>query len=467
MSVLSVYSAISSDDYQQASQCGDSWLSQGFLSREYLQSWKSHKNNDLLIARVYKEESKPSEMAGYLMLEHVPEKKMSVIKSLAVWPKFRRMGVASALLRRAINDTIHDTESQKIYLSVHVENKAAFDCYRKFNFQVERFLENFYNYSVTKEARTQHAFHMARIIDDKERQELFQNEKKTMSQVESESRFEYKLQYRFEPADCLDQEDGADVERRLLNEHNGTQSSENCSVLYFSSRDDAQRFFRDFHDEMGPSMTYQSHEAGTVFLDPTFYPHRPETGDDPNDPLQGQRRLAHPYRGDMERAMQRIKGSGGKEILAYVQANWNAREQHVAPVSSDDPTLVADCEASAAFKAKRATLQEHGIRNVATWHIAAAGVLDAEGKQTDAVKDKDHDAIRNAREIDQADCVITFVNDESRLSGAQALIGYAVGSKKPVFVVLENRTKHLGHFFYHPMVKLFDSIDELVKFIRN
>lgn len=58
------------------------------------------------------------------------------IFSLHVDPVYRNQGVASALLKRCINDMfLRDVKA--LVLDVHIDNKPAYNLYKKFNFKNE------------------------------------------------------------------------------------------------------------------------------------------------------------------------------------------------------------------------------------------------------------------------------------------------------------------------------------------
>lgn len=144
-------------------------------------------------------------------------------------------------------------------------------------------------------------------------------------------------------------------------------------------------------------------------------------------------------------------------MQAYIQGDWVA-----APVSGNrvDEAIKQHYEAMLAHTA------EHGIVNMATWHT-----LPNEPRE-DGV-----DAVRNCREIDQIDVVITYlqrVDPPKKHWGSLSLIGYALGARKRC-VVLAPRDcivwKH--HLVHHPMIVRIeytdhaDALDQLSAYIAQ
>ena len=129
-------------------------------------------------------------------------------------------------------------------------------------------------------------------------------------------------------------------------------------------------------------------------------------------------------------------------INAYIQGDWVA-----SPVSGSPDESIAKLYED--FLEGAASV---GVVNKATWHKQAIGVVD------DTVeKNRRTDVMRNMREIDRSDVVITYLqrNDPPKKHwGSLFLIGYAVGKGKPVILLAPHKCivwKH--HGVHHPLVE--------------
>jgi len=80
-------------------------------------------------------------VVGYVVLQHKWED--SKIMSLAVRKEFRRRGIGSMLLKRAIESS-KERGKKRILLEVRVSNKPAQNLYKKFGFKTIGFLPNYY-----------------------------------------------------------------------------------------------------------------------------------------------------------------------------------------------------------------------------------------------------------------------------------------------------------------------------------
>jgi len=126
---------------------------------------------------------------------------------------------------------------------------------------------------------------------------------------------------------------------------------------------------------------------------------------------------------------------------AYVQGDWVA-----SPVSGS-----VDEQIKARYEDLLLQTRLMGVRNVATWHEQALGVVD-----NSLEKNRRTDAVRNAREVDTCDAVITYLQREDppkKHWGSLAIIAYAVGKGKQVILLAPRDCvvwKH--HFVHHPGV---------------
>lgn len=126
-------------------------------------------------------------------------------------------------------------------------------------------------------------------------------------------------------------------------------------------------------------------------------------------------------------------------LNAYIQGDWVA-----SPVSgSEDATIAKHYEDILALAS------DEGVTNVATWHQQAVGVLSEDvNKRTDV--------LRNCREVDQADIVITYLqrtDPPKKHWGSISIIAYATGKGKPSILLAPDDCivwKH--HFVHHPLV---------------
>lgn len=145
-------------------------------------------------------------------------------------------------------------------------------------------------------------------------------------------------------------------------------------------------------------------------------------------------------------------------IKAYIQGDWVA-----SPVSGSENVniskrYVAFLKAAAAF----------GVVNTATWHQQAVGIVDAA-----VTKDQSTDVLRNYREIDQADIVITYVqrmDPPKKHWGSLALMAYAMGKGKQCILIAPTTCivwKH--HIVFHPLVARLsaDSYDQAILYLSQ
>lgn len=139
-----------------------------------------------------------------------------------------------------------------------------------------------------------------------------------------------------------------------------------------------------------------------------------------------------------------------KSYKAYVQCDWAASK-----ASGDlyDPDL------GKRFHQLLAELESSKIVNVATW---------ADTSKTEAYRENDrsYHAIRNCREVDGADLVVSLLMRKRPTHlhwGSISVMAYALGQDKPCFVIAEDDCvawKH--HMMYHPKVHRITSVDEIV-----
>lgn len=139
-------------------------------------------------------------------------------------------------------------------------------------------------------------------------------------------------------------------------------------------------------------------------------------------------------------------------LKAYVQGDWLA-SPHVNVIGfTSDPGL------SASYDEFLKVLEDFGIENLATWHLESRGVV--------TEKKKSSDAVRNTRQIDQADCVISYLlrdNPDKRHWGSLALMAYAIGKGKPCYLIASpDCVVWQSHFVYHPLVKRFTSVKDFL-----
>jgi ribosomal protein S18 acetylase RimI-like enzyme len=83
-------------------------------------------------------------VVGYLFLEEDPEGGFAEINDLAIDPEQRKKGYGKILLKGVMNDYT------KLKLNADSTNSKLIEFYKKFGFEIECVLENYY--SVTKDA---------------------------------------------------------------------------------------------------------------------------------------------------------------------------------------------------------------------------------------------------------------------------------------------------------------------------
>jgi ribosomal-protein-alanine N-acetyltransferase len=99
-----------------------------------------------LVAETGNDDGDPPAVAGYVIADTVPNHgtPLGHIKDLAVRPAHRREGVASALLRRAI-EVIDQTGAGSVKLEVRADNGGARQLYRRFGFEHRKTIPNYYS----------------------------------------------------------------------------------------------------------------------------------------------------------------------------------------------------------------------------------------------------------------------------------------------------------------------------------
>ena len=135
-------------------------------------------------------------------------------------------------------------------------------------------------------------------------------------------------------------------------------------------------------------------------------------------------------------------------IRAYVQGDWTSSSNVEKLGFTSDPNL------QCSYKKFLEILSSDGVLNTATWHLEATGVAVLVGKS--------FDVIRNNRQIDESDCVISyFLRDDppSRHWGSLCNIAYAVGKGKSCYVIASPECIiWKSHFIWHPLIKHYNTI---------
>jgi len=147
-------------------------------------------------------------------------------------------------------------------------------------------------------------------------------------------------------------------------------------------------------------------------------------------------------------------------LKAYVQGDWAA-----APIMdqigfSTNPVLQKTYQEFLEF------LKAHDVENTATWHLEAKGVATGLGS-----KRKMTDVVRNTRQIDQADCVISYLilnNPDKRHWGSLSLMGYAIGRGKPCYIIANpDCVVWQSHFVWHPLIRRFHTVEEFETYLEE
>lgn len=147
-------------------------------------------------------------------------------------------------------------------------------------------------------------------------------------------------------------------------------------------------------------------------------------------------------------------------LNAYVQGDWTASPAAGRVGFTTDPNL------QKSYDEFLVLLEENWIANTATWHLEAAGVIKGDG-----AKKKSTDAVRNTRQIDRADCVISYLlrdDPPHKHWGSLCLMGYAVGRGKPCYVIASpSCVIWTSHFVHHPLIKHFHSVEDFLNHFQN
>lgn len=145
-------------------------------------------------------------------------------------------------------------------------------------------------------------------------------------------------------------------------------------------------------------------------------------------------------------------------ITAYVQSDWSYAE------ASPENTAMHIKN----YQEFLGQLSAAGIKNVATWHQQGTG---AQYLPNQKGEPKSTDVLRNTREIDAAQSVITVLhhpNPEMRHWGSLFLMGYAMGQGKPCFLVApEDNVVWKHHGVWDPRIQRFHTVEEMLAAIRN
>lgn len=146
-------------------------------------------------------------------------------------------------------------------------------------------------------------------------------------------------------------------------------------------------------------------------------------------------------------------------VKAYVQYDWIASEvcnNHSVTVDTFNPDMYQD---ASDFLAE---LEKNGVQNNATWHLEAKG---------DKPEQRSYDAIRNTRQIREADVVITRLMRQSpttRHWGSLACISYAIALGKPCYVIAANDCVFWQRFMaHHPLVIHCSSTEDMLQKISG
>jgi len=99
-----------------------------------------------LVAETGNDDGDPPAVAGYVIADTVPNHgtPLGHIKDIAVRPAYRRQGVASALLTRAM-EVIDETGAGSVKLEVRADNDGARQLYRRFGFEHRKTIPNYYS----------------------------------------------------------------------------------------------------------------------------------------------------------------------------------------------------------------------------------------------------------------------------------------------------------------------------------
>jgi ribosomal protein S18 acetylase RimI-like enzyme len=99
---------------------------------------------------------------GYILVDGDDDKLH--IMSIAVYKKFRRLGVGTILIKN-IEELIkkNKNEYKRITLNVHVENNNAIEFYKKLDFIVSKTIEGYYEGSL-ENSKSQDAFFMEKKV---------------------------------------------------------------------------------------------------------------------------------------------------------------------------------------------------------------------------------------------------------------------------------------------------------------
>lgn len=93
------------------------------------------------------------EIVGYIMcrveyglskLDRLSMRRLGHIISIAVLPDHRRMGIATALLTRALEALRNEYRCSEAYLEVRVSNSPAISLYRKLGFEIIKISKGYY-----------------------------------------------------------------------------------------------------------------------------------------------------------------------------------------------------------------------------------------------------------------------------------------------------------------------------------
>lgn len=99
-----------------------------------------------LVAETGNDDGDPPAVAGYVIADTVPNHgtPLGHVKDLAVRPSYRRRGIASALLKRALS-VVDATGAGSVKLEVRADNDGARRLYRRFGFEHRKTIPNYYS----------------------------------------------------------------------------------------------------------------------------------------------------------------------------------------------------------------------------------------------------------------------------------------------------------------------------------
>lgn len=145
------------DDLEQISNLESIWCPSGAATYDdFVDFYKNKSSGDFLEVIVSDQNYK--EVLGFIGLQFHQEDKKCHIWNLAVFPNYRRSGLAMRLVKHSLQLS-REHGMLKVFLEVSEFNQEAISLYKKIGFEVKSFEKNYYE-------NGEGCFHLEQILHE-------------------------------------------------------------------------------------------------------------------------------------------------------------------------------------------------------------------------------------------------------------------------------------------------------------